>query len=46
MANKKFNREQMQRCLDVLEELAHSGLSTQKFAQAMQEHHVFSFNSE
>jgi hypothetical protein len=34
MANKKFNREQMQRCLDVLDELAHSGLSTQKFAQA------------
>ena len=34
MASKKFNREQMQRCLDVLDELAHSALSTQKFAQA------------
>ncbi len=34
MASKKFNREQMQRCLDMLDELAHSGLSTQDFAQA------------
>lgn len=34
MTSKKFNREKMQRCLDVLDELAHSGLSTQKFAQA------------
>jgi len=33
MASKKFNREQMQRCLDVLEQLAQSGLSTQDFAQ-------------
>lgn len=33
MASKKFNREQMQRCLDVLDELAHSGLSAQDFAQ-------------
>ena len=33
MTSKKFNREQMQRCLDVLEELAQSGLSTQDFAQ-------------
>ena len=33
MAIKKFKREQTQRCLDVLEELAHSGLSTQDFAQ-------------
>ncbi len=34
MASKKFNREQMRRCLDVLDELAHSGLSTQDFAQS------------
>lgn len=34
MASKKFNREKMQRCLDMLDELAHSGLSTQDFAQA------------
>lgn len=34
MASKKFNREQMQHCLGVLDELAHSGLSTQDFAQA------------
>ena len=33
MASKKFNREQTQGCLDVLDELAHSGLSTQDFAQ-------------
>ena len=36
MAIKKFNREQTQRCLDVLDELAHSGLSTQDFAQAQE----------
>ena len=34
MVSKKFDREQMQRCLDVLDELAHSGLSAQDFAQA------------
>ncbi len=34
MTSKKFNREQTQRCLDVLEQLAQSGLSTQDFAQA------------
>ena len=33
MASKKFNREQMQQCLDVLQRLAQSGLSTQEFAQ-------------
>ena len=33
MTSKKFNREQMQRCLDVLDELANSGLSPQDFAQ-------------
>ena len=33
MTSKKFNREQMQRCLDVLEQLSQSGLSTQDFAQ-------------
>lgn len=33
MASKKFNREQMQGCLDVLDELAHSGLSTEDFSQ-------------
>lgn len=33
MTSKKFNREQMQRCLDVLDELSQSGLSTQDFAQ-------------
>lgn len=33
MTSKKFNREQMQRCLDVLDQLAQSGLSTQDFAQ-------------
>jgi hypothetical protein len=33
MASKKFNREQMQRCLGVLEALVQSGLSTQDFAQ-------------
>lgn len=34
MASKKFNREQMQHCVGVLDELAKSGLSTQDFAQA------------
>ena len=34
MTSKKFNREQIQRCLGVLDELAHGGLSTQDFAQA------------
>ena len=33
MTNKKFNREQKQRCLDVLEQLTQSGLRTQEFAQ-------------
>ena len=33
MTSKKLNREQMQRCLDVLEQLSQSGLSTQDFAQ-------------
>lgn len=33
MTSKKFNREQMQRCLDVLEQLSQSGMSTQDFAQ-------------
>lgn len=33
MTGKKFNPVQMQRCLDVLEQLAQSGLSTQDFAQ-------------
>lgn len=33
MTSKKFNREQMQRFLDVLEKLSQSGLSTQEFAQ-------------
>ena len=33
MTGKKFNPVQMQRCLDVLEQLAQSGLSTQNFAQ-------------
>jgi hypothetical protein len=33
MTNKKFNREQKQRCLDVLEQLAQSELRTQEFAQ-------------
>lgn len=33
MTIKKFNREQMQRCLDVLDQLTQSGLSTQDFAQ-------------
>ena len=33
MTRKKFNPEQMQRCLDVLDELSQSGLSTQYFAQ-------------
>lgn len=33
MTSKKFNPEQMQRCLDVLEQLSQSGLSTQDFAQ-------------
>ena len=32
MTSKKFNREQMQRCLNVLEQLWQSGLSTQDFA--------------
>jgi hypothetical protein len=35
MMSKKFNREQMQRCLDVLDELSQSGLSTQDFAQTL-----------
>ncbi|WP_291067219.1 IS66 family insertion sequence element accessory protein TnpB [Hydrogenophaga sp.] len=34
MTSKKFNREHMQRCLDVLDALARSGLSTEDFAQA------------
>lgn len=34
MTSKKFNREQIQRCLDVLDALARSGLSTEVFAQA------------
>ena len=33
MTSKKFNREQMQRCLDVLDESSQSGLSAQDFAQ-------------
>lgn len=33
MTSKKFNTEQMQRCLDVLEQLSQSGLSTPDFAQ-------------
>lgn len=33
MTSKKFNREQMQHCLDVLNQLGQSGLSTQDFAQ-------------
>ena len=33
MTRKKFNPELMQRCLDVLDELSQSGLSTQCFAQ-------------
>ena len=33
MTSKKLNRVQMQRCLDVLDELSQSGLSTQDFAQ-------------
>jgi len=33
MTGKKLNPVQMQRCLDVLEQLAQSGLSTQDFAQ-------------
>ena len=33
MTGKKFNSVQMKRCLDVLEQLAQSGLSTQDFAQ-------------
>ena len=33
MTSKRFNREQMQRCLDVLNQLEQSGLSTQDFAQ-------------
>ena len=34
MTGKKFNPEQMQRCLNVLEQLSQSGLSTQDFAQS------------
>jgi hypothetical protein len=34
MTSKKFNREQIQRCLDVLDALAQSGLSTEDFAHA------------
>lgn len=34
MPIKKFNPEQMQRCLEVLDALVQSGLSTQEFAQA------------
>lgn len=33
MTSKKFSRERMQRCLDVLDALKQSGLSTQDFAQ-------------
>ncbi len=33
MTSKKFNREQMQHCLDVLNQMEQSGLSTQDFAQ-------------
>lgn len=36
MTSKKFNREQMQRCLDVLEQLSQSGLSTQDFSQTQE----------
>ncbi len=34
MPRKNFNREQVQRCVGVLDELARSGLSTLAFAQA------------
>ena len=34
MPRKNFNREQVQRCVSVLDELARSGLSTRAFAQA------------
>src|SRR5450830_417789 len=33
MTSKKFNREQMQGCLVILDQLSQSGLSTQDFAQ-------------
>lgn len=33
MTNKKFNWEQKQRCLDVVDQLTQSGLSTQDFSQ-------------
>ena len=33
MSSKKFNSEQLQRCVDILDSLAQSGLSTQAFAQ-------------
>lgn len=33
MTSKKFNREQMQGCLAMLDQLTQSGLSTQDFAQ-------------
>lgn len=34
MVRNKFNRERLQHCVDVLDAFAHSGLSTQAFAQA------------
>jgi len=33
MTSKRFNPQQMQHCLDVLDALAQSALSTQDFAQ-------------
>lgn len=36
MARRKFNREQIQRCVDILDALAQSGQSVQAYAQAQE----------